>query len=343
MKPGGSEPVPWQTVPVPSRRPRLLAALVAGGVAAGLAVAGCSSPLAGELTPSTAPSQAPVEVTGSEGEPPVVDYPQPYQVFRSGSRTVWPGAGEPLEDGGPVLLHMYAEDGRDGSVITSTYLDAPAWYTFDAESLGQNLYESLRGKRVGARVLLVEQEGDVPVVLVVDVLPTRASGTVVETQEGQPQVLRDPDGSPTVRVPDTEPPAELVVQPLVRGSGPQVGIGQVVTVRYVAVRWSDGSVVDSSWEPGVAPQSATIGIGRLVEGWDQGLLEQSVGSQVMLVVPPQLGYGGTGSELADETLVYVVDILDARYQVTEEARDADTTDEPDEDSDEATDDGTTEG
>ncbi|WP_277210522.1 FKBP-type peptidyl-prolyl cis-trans isomerase [Isoptericola croceus] len=306
-----------------SRPSRLSTALVGAGTAVVLALAGCSTPLTEELSPSSEPSQAPVEVTGPEGEPPVVDYPQPYQVVRSGSRTLRPGSGDPLEDGGPVLLHMYAEDGRDGSVISSTYLDAPAWYTFDARSLGQNLYESLRGKRVGARVLVVEQDGDVPVVLVVDVLPTRASGTAVETQDGQPQVLRDPDGTPSVRVPDTDPPGELVVQPLVRGSGPQVDIGQVVTVRYVAVRWSDGSVVDSSWAPGVAPQSATIGIGRLVEGWDQGLLEQAVGSQVMLVVPPQLGYGGTGSELAGETLVYVVDILDARYQVTEEAPDAD--------------------
>lgn len=326
------------------RRPRPLVALVAGAVGVVLAVAGCSSPLVEELTPSSAPSQVPVEVSGPQGEPPAVEYPKPYQVVRSGSRTLRPGSGEPLEEGGPVLLHMYAEDGRDGSVISSTYLDAPAWYTFDAESLGQNLFESLRAKRVGARVLVVEQDGDVPVVLVVDVLPTRASGTLVETQEGLPQVLRDPDGTPNVRVPDAEPPGELVVQPLVRGSGPQVDIGQVVTVRYVAVRWSDGSVVDSSWEPGVAPQSATIGIGRLVEGWDQGLLEQSVGSQVMLVVPPQLGYGGTGSDLADETIVYVVDILDSRFQVTEEASAEGSDDDADVPSDgEATEDRTTEG
>nr|WP_246256681.1 FKBP-type peptidyl-prolyl cis-trans isomerase [Isoptericola halotolerans] len=320
------------------RRPRLLAAAVAGWLAVA-AVGGCSSPLLEELTPSSVPSQVPVEVSGAEGEPPVVDYPQPYEVVRSGSRTVRPGAGEPIEDGGPVLLHMYAEDGRDGSVISSTYLDAPAWYTFEPESLGQNLYDSLRGKRVGARVLVVEKDGDVPVVLVVDVLPTRASGTTVEAPEGLPRVVRDLDGSPSVRLPDAEPPDELLVQPLVRGSGPQVDIGQVVTARYVLVRWSDGAVVDSSWDPDVAPQSATIGIGRLIEGWDQGLLEQSVGSQVMLVVPPQLGYGGTGSELADETLVYVVDILDARYQVTEEASEGgageDTTDEIDEPVEEA--------
>ncbi|MEG3613792.1 FKBP-type peptidyl-prolyl cis-trans isomerase [Isoptericola haloaureus] len=300
---------------MPPRRPPLLVAVLA----VLLMLAGCSTPVWDRVAPTQVPSQTPVQVSGPQGEPPALQYPQPYQVVQSGSRTLWPGTGDPLEPGQQVLLHMYAEDGRDGSVISSTYLDAPAWYTFDADSLGQNVYDSLRGKRVGARVLVVEQDGDVPVVLVVDVLPTRATGDVVEPVEGLPTVVRDPDGSPTVLVGDGDPPGQLVVQPLIRGGGPQVEVGQVVTARYMAVRWSDGRVVDTSWEPGVAPQSATIGIGRLIEGWDQGLLEQSVGSQVMLVVPPHLGYGGTGSELADETLVYVIDILDARFQVAQDA------------------------
>lgn len=295
-----------------------------------LTAAGCSASLVQEIAPTSVPSQVPVQVSGAEGEPPVLQYPQPYDVVRSGSRTVRPGTGELLEPGGPVLLNMYAEDGRDGSVVTSTYQDAPSWFTFSPESLGQNLYESLLGKRVGARVLVVEQDGDMPLVLTVDVLPTRAGGETVEVPEELPRVLRDPDGTPTIQAPQGEPPGELVVQPLLRGSGPQVDIGQVVTARYVAVRWSDGQIVDSSWADGVAPQSTMIGIGRLVEGWDQGLLEQTVGSQVMLVVPPHLGYGGTNSELAEETLVYVVDILDARYQVTQDgpaAADDSTTDE----------------
>jgi peptidylprolyl isomerase len=315
----------WQTVAV-LRRPtvrlvtRLVILLVVllGGAQL---LAGCAaaSSVLDDIAPSNLPTQTPVQVSGSAGEPPVLDYPTPYDVTRPGSRTVWPGTGEPVAEGEPVLLNMYGEDGRDRSVIQSTFFDAPAWFTMTEDSLGTNLYDSLRGQRVGARVLVVEENDGVPVVLVVDVMPTRASGTEVPSRKGLPTVQRAEGGEPYVRIPESgRPPSDLEVQPLVRGTGPQVRVGQVITVRFTGVRWSDGKVFDTTWQPGMAPQSATIGIGQLIDGWDQGLLEQTVGSQVLLVVPPHLGYGGTSSELADETLVYVVDILDAHFQVTEE-------------------------
>ena len=111
--------------------------------------------------------------------------------------------------------------------------------------------------------------------------------------------------------PDAAPPTELVVQPLQRGDGPQVAVGQVITVQYVGVSWSDGTVFDSSWASGELPDSFPIGVQSVIAGWDSGLVEQPVGSQVLLVVPPQMAYGGTEDELAAETLVFVVDILSA--------------------------------
>jgi len=119
------------------------------------------------------------------------------------------------------------------------------------------------------------------------------------------------DGTPTITVPDAAPPTELVVQPLQRGDGPQVAVGQVITVQYVGVSWSDGTVFDSSWASGELPDSFPIGVRSVIAGWDSGLVEQPVGSQVLLVVPPQMAYGGTEDELAAETLVFVVDILSA--------------------------------
>ncbi len=58
-----------------------------------------------------------------------------------------------------------------------------------------------------------------------------------------------------------------------------------------------------------------IGNGQVIAGWDEGLVGQTVGSQVLLVVPPDKGYGTAGNTDAGikgtDTLVFVVDILDA--------------------------------
>lgn len=56
-----------------------------------------------------------------------------------------------------------------------------------------------------------------------------------------------------------------------------------------------------------------MGTGSLIKGWDQALVGQTVGSRLLLVVPPSLGYGdkASGSIPANSTLVFVIDILEA--------------------------------
>ncbi|QAY64726.1 FKBP-type peptidyl-prolyl cis-trans isomerase [Xylanimonas allomyrinae] len=282
-----------------------------------LALAGC-----GAHGSSSVP-QASVEVTGDAGQEPALRYDKPLTITEPGVRMVWPGTGTALAEGGPVMLNLYAQDGRDGSVLQTTFVDAPAWHTMSVASLGDHLHAALQGQRVGARLLYLEQQGEVPLVLVIDILPTRASGDAVQPASGLPTVTLGADGAPTVTVPPgIDPPSDLVVQPLVRGTGPQVETGEVVTVRFTGVLWSDGSVFDTTWDNPDGPeavQSVMVGIGQVVDGLDQGLVEQTVGSQVMIVVPPSLGYGGTSDPRADQTLVYVVDILDAHFQVNDEA------------------------
>lgn len=305
----------------------IVGALAATAVAVTTACVPASLPVEVGPAPTSTASQAPLQVTGTSGAPPTLEYEKPFAVVQPGSRTVWPGTGDVLERDDPVLLNLYAQDGRDGAELQNTFRTAPAPFTMTEKSLGSHLFEALEGKRVGARLTLMEEQDGVPVLLVVDVLPTRASGAEGEAPgKNLPQVRLDDLGAPTVRVPrGVEPPSELVVHPLIRGSGQQVRAGQILTVEFTAVRWSDGGVVDTTWTEGTPPQSAEIGIGRLVEGWDQGLLEQTVGSQVMLVVPPQDGHANTKSRLAGETVVYVVDILDA-HQL--DPREAGTEEEP---------------
>ena len=56
-------------------------------------------------------------------------------------------------------------------------------------------------------------------------------------------------------------------------------------------------------------------MGGVIAGWDEGLVGQTVGSQVLLVIPPEQGYGSEGNPDAGisgtDTLVFVVDILAA--------------------------------
>jgi peptidylprolyl isomerase len=309
------------------RRP--LALLVSAGLLA--TTAGCapaSLPIEVGPASSATATQAPLDVDGQPGQPPRLTYDKPFHVVEPGARTVWPGTGDRLERDGPVLLNLYAEDGRDGSELQNTLRSAPASYTMTERSLGNHLFAALRGMRTGARVVLTENDTadgeEVPVVLVVDVLPTRASGTELPgPPAGLPRVTRDELGAPAVRIPrEAEPPRELEVVPLIRGKGPQVAKGQIITVELHAVAWGDGelasgTVVESTWDDDAPPRSAQVGIGALIEGWDTGLVQQPVGSQVMLVVPPAMAYAGTKNPLAGETLVYVIDILDAHKPVSE--------------------------
>ncbi|WP_034222859.1 FKBP-type peptidyl-prolyl cis-trans isomerase [Actinotalea ferrariae] len=261
-----------------------------------------------------------VTVQGEAGSPPDLVYEEPLVVTEASVEVLAEGDGPELVDGEPVLVDYYAEDGSDGTVVGETYSSEPKPYLLSAEALGVAIHDALRGRTVGSRILhLVPPEGDRggPTVAVYDILPTRAWGEPVEVRDGLPAVTLADDGEPEVTVPETAPPEDLVVQPLLRGSGPQVQPGQVIIVQYKGVAWSDGTVFDSSWESGELPTPFPIGVDSVLPGWDLGLVEQTVGSQVLLVVPPSLGFGAGDTELADETLVFVVDILAARGGPTE--------------------------
>jgi peptidylprolyl isomerase len=123
------------------------------------------------------------------------------------------------------------------------------------------------------------------------------------------------DGKPTIGIPaGVAASSSLVVQPLVVGTGPVVEAGQSVVVHYTGIVYGTGEQFDSSWDRG-QPAEFVIGQGQVIAGWDKGIVGQTVGSQLLLVIPPVDGYGTTGNSGAGisgtDTLVFVVDILDA--------------------------------
>ena len=142
----------------------------------------------------------------------------------------------------------------------------------------------------------------------------RAEGEAVAPVAGLPTVELAEDGAPTITVPDGEPPTELVVQPLIEGTGAVSRRARPITVHYTGVLWDDGTVFDSSWESG-APATFEIGTGAVIPGWDEGLVGQTVGRRsCSWCRPPRATREGsrTGRSPPTDTLVFVVDILDAQ-------------------------------
>jgi len=127
-----------------------------------------------------------------------------------------------------------------------------------------------------------------------------------------PQITRDANGAPAVDFAAATMPDGLVVEVLEAGDGAPVVAGQSITVHYTGWLW-EGAKFDSSWDRG-EPISFVIARGSLIDGWVDGLVGQPVGSQVLLVVPPEAGYGNRnmGPIPAGSTLVFAVDVIAAR-------------------------------
>ena len=128
------------------------------------------------------------------------------------------------------------------------------------------------------------------------------------------------DQKPTIAKGTAAPSPNLAVKTLVQGTGPAIAGGDYVQVNYLGQIWNSGKVFDTSF--GRGPYTTIIGQGKVIPGWDEGLLGRKVGSRVELAIPPSLGYGNSGNASAGikgtDTLVFVVDVLN-RFAATSSA------------------------
>lgn len=83
--------------------------------------------------------------------------------------------------------------------------------------------------------------------------------------------------------------SELQITDVQVGDGKEVVKGALITTHYTGTL-VDGSVFDSSHQRG-KPFQCVIGTGRVIKGWDQGLMGMKVGGKRTLFVPAHLGYG----------------------------------------------------
>lgn len=128
-----------------------------------------------------------------------------------------------------------------------------------------------------------------------------------------PKISGDFGTKPAIEFPDSSAPEGLRVRVLTEGDGAEVEPGNEIEVNYLGQVWG-GSVFDNSYDRGQA-LTFPIGVGMVIGGWDDGLVGRTVGSRVLLSIPPEHGYGPRGVPQVgikgSDTLVFVVDIVGA--------------------------------
>ncbi len=318
---------------------RRAAALVITPVLAVLAVAGCSSSSSSSSAPAAATdTYKSVTVSGSFGQAPKVTIPKETGTGNLLTKTLIQGGGAKLTTSEGMIGNYVAYDwsGKTSKLLGSSYTTKnPSIFV---GQLLPGLEAALIGQKLGSRVLAVippkdafgtagnSQEGigaKDTLVFVIDMVSTFPTSTVPGTQSTSgggtlPTVTAPKTGStagPTITIPaKTTAPNSLQVKTLITGTGAKVKSGQNLAVQYTGVIWRTGKVFDSSYSRN-QPFTTVIGQGQVIKGWDSGLVGQTVGSRVLLVVPPSDGYGSAGASTAGikgtDTLVFVVDILAA--------------------------------
>jgi peptidylprolyl isomerase len=143
-------------------------------------------------------------------------------------------------------------------------------------------------------------------------LALESFGADQPAQPGMPTVTLADDGTPTVSIPDTDPSPDLQVSVLKKGDGAVVQAGADVTAQYQGLIWGSKKIFDQSWgKNGPVPFSTAAG--ATIPGFASAIVGQTVGSQVIVSIPPAQGYGDKGNQGAGiaptDTLVFVIDIL----------------------------------
>jgi peptidylprolyl isomerase len=253
-------------------------------------------------------------------------------------KTLIHGNGTALHTGDAFVGNyaIYVWSGHAHRLLGSTYTASPATPQLLSGPLLPGLQKALTGQKMGSRVLAVipPKEGfgtkgnpnagikpQDTLVFVVDMLSdfpasASASGHQAAAGKGLPAVSAVSGHQPKITIPAGKPPSGLVAKVLIKGTGPAVTKGDLVVVQYTGVNWRTGKVFDASWLHG-QPFGFPIGVtpSRVITGWTKGLVGQTVGSRVLLVIPPADGYGKAGSPQAgikgSDTLVFVVDVLGA--------------------------------
>ncbi|MBI0298144.1 FKBP-type peptidyl-prolyl cis-trans isomerase [Streptomyces sp. PRKS01-29] len=246
-------------------------------------------------------------------------------------KTISQGDGRKTVKGDWLQINYLAQIWGTGKVIDNTF-DKKKTAAFPVGK-GQVLPgwdQGLLGRNLGSRLELAVPpayaygkqgqpqagiKGTDTLVFVIDLVDafnakSSAKGRKVEqTDADLPKVSANTDGkAPSITVPKKSAPKKLVSEYVIEGDGKEVKKTDALLVQYKGVLWDGGKEFDSTYKRG---ELAQFSLQQVVKGWSQGLTGKKVGSRVLIVVPPDLGYGKAAQKgiPANSTLVFSVDIL----------------------------------
>ncbi|MDT3331519.1 MULTISPECIES: FKBP-type peptidyl-prolyl cis-trans isomerase [Microbacterium] len=294
-----------------------------------LALVGCapSGPSDSGCERVTAPASSLdlVDVTGAEGLP-TASTTDPVYVSKTAYTDLATGKGTPITSGMQDLqIGITVLNGQTGQTLVSAPTKLVALNVL--EQSFPTIGKALDCARPGARIVaampakdinptFVQQAGlseSASAVLVIDVntvlLP--AANGVPQYVDGAnvPTVVLAPDGTPGIIVPDAAPPKGLVIKTLKKGDGEKITADSRARLQYTGVAWNTGEVFDSTWQNG---EAVTFAKDQFSEGFARAIEGQTVGSQVLVVVPSDMAKvqgQSAQNEPPTGTLVYVIDIL----------------------------------
>jgi FKBP-type peptidyl-prolyl cis-trans isomerase len=284
------------------------------------------------------------QVKGKVGAQPEISVPKGAKPSaKTVTKTLSEGSGSAIKASDFVRLDWTVEKWGGNQALSGTWTAATAGAKTprrqsveqvgkQSQQLPETILNAVKGKKPGSRILVQGTAGDLlgqnlnpqagiaakdVLIWVIDPVgagaveaKAEAEGEQAASEAGLPKVESPKQKAAVITVPKgAKAPKGLEQQVLIKGSGKKVEAGQGLVAQYTGVKWEDGKKFDSSWDHGGAT-AFQIGTGSVVTGWDQGLVGKNVGDRVLLVIPPSLGYGASpSSELAKNTLVFVVDIL----------------------------------
>jgi peptidylprolyl isomerase len=282
-------------------------------------------------------AQALPDVTGAYGADPQIALPDGTPPSGLVIRTLIQGSGPVIGSSDMALVYVEGKVWAGDREVFDSYTDRQPQSVPLATGGVLPAWRQLAGQRVGSRVLMVVPPADGfgsqgnqqlnilggdTLVFVFDLLSTipetaAAHGATVayHPAAGMPAVT-DTTGAagPKITVPaKAAPPTSLIVKTLIKGDGPPLTSGQTVVVQYSGVVWRSNQVFDSSYAT-KTPDSFVLGANQVIPGWEQGLGGVTVGSRVLLIIPPALAYGDQAEPPYindDDTLVFVIDVIDS--------------------------------